>query len=94
MEIAKRKAFIINFIYFAIILALAVAALKYVLPMTMPFVMGFVIAYFLQRPRNFLADKLGVSRKTISLKIKSLKEKGILQRIGSDTKGYWKIYNE
>ena len=41
-----------------------------------------------------LAQKLGVSRKTISLKIKSLKEKGILQRIGSDTKGYWKIYNE
>ena len=67
MEIAKRKAFIINFIYFAIILALAVAALKYVLPMTMPFVMGFVIAYFLQRPRNFLADKLGVSRKVVAI---------------------------
>ena len=31
METAKRKAFIINFIYFAIILALAVAALKYLL---------------------------------------------------------------
>ena len=41
-----------------------------------------------------LVQKLGVSRKTISLKIKSLKEKGILQRIGSDTKGYWKVYNE
>ena len=41
-----------------------------------------------------LAKKLGVSRKTVSLKIKSLKGKGILQRIGSDTKGYWKINNE
>ena len=67
MEIAKRKAFIINFIYFAIILALAVAALKYVLPMTMPFVMGFVIAYFLQKPRNFLARKLGISRKAVAI---------------------------
>lgn len=38
-----------------------------------------------------LADKLGVSRKTISLRIKQLKEKGILQRIGSDTKGHWQI---
>ena len=38
-----------------------------------------------------LANKLGVSRKTISSRIKSLKNKGVLQRIGSDTKGYWKI---
>lgn len=38
-----------------------------------------------------LADKLGVSRKTVSLRIKQLKEKGILQRIGSDTKGHWQI---
>lgn len=30
-----------------------------------------------------LADKLGVSRKTVSLRIKQLKEKGILQRVGS-----------
>lgn len=38
-----------------------------------------------------LAEKLGVSRKTISTRIRSLKQKGIIQRIGSDTKGYWKI---
>ena len=40
---------------------------------------------------SVLADKLGVSRKTVSLRIKQLKEKGILQRIGSDTKGHWQI---
>ena len=67
METAKRKAFIINFIYFAIILALAVAALKYLLPMAMPFVMGFVIAYLLQGPRNFLAGKLGISKKVVAI---------------------------
>ena len=38
-----------------------------------------------------LAEKLGVSRKTISERIRSLKEKGIIQRIGSDSKGYWKV---
>ena len=38
-----------------------------------------------------LAEKLGVSRKTISSRIKSLKNKGVLQRVGSDTKGYWQI---
>ena len=41
-----------------------------------------------------LANKLGVSRKTISSRIKSLKDKGIIQRIGSDTKGHWQINNE
>ena len=38
-----------------------------------------------------LAEKLGVSRKTVSAGIRSLKEKGIIQRIGSDSKGYWKV---
>ena len=38
-----------------------------------------------------LAEKPGVSCKTISARIQSLKQKGILQRVGSDTKGYWKI---
>ena len=40
-----------------------------------------------------LAEKLGLSRKTISSRIKSLKDKGVLQRVGSDTKGHWQIKN-
>lgn len=39
-----------------------------------------------------LADSLSVSRKTISKYIRSLKEKGIIERIGSDRKGYWKFH--
>ncbi|MDD2216057.1 MAG: Lrp/AsnC family transcriptional regulator [Eubacteriales bacterium] len=38
-----------------------------------------------------LAKNLNVSRKTVSVRIKSLKEKGIIQRIGSAKKGYWEI---
>ncbi len=38
-----------------------------------------------------LAGKLGISRKSVSSRIKSLKEKGIIRRIGSDTKGSWEI---
>ena len=38
-----------------------------------------------------MAEKLGVSRKTVSDRIKSLKEKGVIIRVGSDTKGYWNI---
>lgn len=38
-----------------------------------------------------LSEKLNISRKTVSVRIKSLKEKGIIRRIGSDIKGYWEI---
>ncbi len=38
-----------------------------------------------------LSEKLSISRKTVSVRIKSLKEKGLIKRIGSDTKGYWEI---
>ena len=38
-----------------------------------------------------MADKLDVSRKTVSQKIKSLKNKGIILRVGSAKKGFWKL---
>ena len=38
-----------------------------------------------------LSEKLSISRKTVSVRIKFLKEKGLIKRIGSDTKGYWEI---
>ena len=40
---------------------------------------------------SVLAEKLSLSRKTIALWLKKLKEKNIIERIGSDRKGYWKI---
>lgn len=38
-----------------------------------------------------LAKLLSLSRKTVSVRLKSLKEKGMIERIGSSRKGYWKI---
>jgi len=38
-----------------------------------------------------LAEKTQLSQKTIYVRIKALKENGILKRVGSDTKGYWNI---
>ena len=43
---------------------------------------------------TLVAQKLDISRKTVSKRIKSLKEKGVIQRIGSEKKGYWKIHSE
>ena len=38
-----------------------------------------------------LAKRLNVSRKTIAARLKMLKESGLIERIGSDRKGYWKL---
>ena len=38
-----------------------------------------------------LADMLSVTRKTISTHIKIMKKNNVIERIGSDRKGYWKI---
>lgn len=38
-----------------------------------------------------IAENLNVSRKTVSERIKSLKDKGLIQREGTNLNGYWKI---
>ncbi len=38
-----------------------------------------------------LAERLSVSRKTVAARLKKLKEDGLIERIGSDRKGYWKL---
>ncbi len=53
-----------------------------------------IIKFLLKNPAyttTELAKMLKVSRKTISKRIGVLKEKGIIERVGSDRKGYWKI---
>lgn len=40
-----------------------------------------------------ISEKLSISRKTVSQKLKGMKERGLIKRIGSDRKGYWKINN-
>ena len=39
-----------------------------------------------------LAERLGVSRKTVAARLKKLKEEGLIERVGSDRKGYWKLH--
>ena len=37
-----------------------------------------------------IAEKVKVSRKTVGKYLRTLKDKGIIERVGSDRKGYWK----
>ena len=38
-----------------------------------------------------LSELMGISRKSVAGYLKNLKEKRIIERIGSSRKGYWKI---
>ena len=41
-----------------------------------------------------IADKLGVSRVSVTKYLNALKEKRLIERVGSDRKGYWKVKTE
>lgn len=38
-----------------------------------------------------LSKRMKIGRNTVAARIRVLKDKGIIERVGSDTKGYWKI---
>lgn len=67
MEIERKRKFIINFMYFGIILLLIWVILKWGLPLVMPFVIAFVIAWLLQRPIRFLSGKLRIHKKVFAI---------------------------
>lgn len=59
----KRKKFIINFLYFAIITAAVFLVLQFALTLLFPFVAALFIAYILRRPIRFLSRKTTLPRK-------------------------------
>ncbi len=69
MNLHKRFSFIVNVLYFGIIILLAYLLIKYALPLVTPFALGFVIAYLLHGPALFLSNRLHISYKLISLLI-------------------------
>lgn len=67
METEKRRKFLINFAYFAVMLLLGFCVLRYMIPMTMPFVIGFLIAYCLRGPINVVSRKLHLSQNVTAI---------------------------
>lgn len=63
----KRKKFIINFLYFAIIIAAVFFALQFALSLLFPFVAALFIAYILKHPINFIARKTKMPRKLAAI---------------------------
>ena len=67
MSTEKKKKFIVDVAYLALVLALGYLALKYALPLLMPFVLAFLIAYVLRRPIRFLSRALHVPKGLVAV---------------------------
>lgn len=63
MSMSGKKHFIINIIYWALILALVYVAFKYVIRLAMPFVLAVIISAALRPAAVFIARRTGMSVK-------------------------------
>ncbi len=62
METEKRRAFIIHFLYLAIVLAIAIYLCRYALPALLPFVVALLVALLLKPVIRFLHEKCHVHK--------------------------------
>lgn len=63
----KKKHFIINVVYYAIIAVAVIVACKYILPVLTPFIAAFLIAALIQIPANKIGRGNKVRKKTTSV---------------------------
>ena len=63
----KRKRFLINFAFFALIFVLSVALVRYALPALFPFFVAFIVTLILRPVVRFLHDKLKLNTRTVSV---------------------------
>ena len=63
LKLEKRRKFIIDFLYFAIVIGVGFCILKYAMPVVAPFLTALFLAYVLRKPIRFLAQKLHLPRK-------------------------------
>ncbi len=67
MEYEKRKKFIVNFLYVALIALIIYFIVKYGLGLITPFIFAFIIAYLLNKPSRFVSSKLKLPYKLVSI---------------------------
>ncbi len=56
-DVEKRRKFIINIVYFGIVIALCFFFFKYAMGTLFPLISAFIIAALLQKPKNFILKK-------------------------------------
>lgn len=66
MEQQSRKNFLINTLYFVTISAIIFIVCKFLLSYLMPFVIGGAVAFLVQKPAGFIAEKTGIKHSVVS----------------------------
>lgn len=61
----KKQEFIINILYYGIILVFVYFGLKFLLPILLPFLIAFVIVWFLKQAADYAAGRFSCPRKPI-----------------------------
>lgn len=63
-DVEKKRSAIINIVYYGLLVAIAVLALRYALGLFMPIIIAFVLAALLQKPKRFLVEKTVLKKGT------------------------------
>lgn len=64
---AKRKRFLINFAFFALIFAMTVALVRYALPALFPFVVAYIVTVILLPLVRLINSKLKINKRIVSV---------------------------
>ena len=67
MKLEKRKQFIVNFLYFAIILGVVVLLTRYALGVLMPFIVALLVSLLLKPAVAFFNEKLKLPRSIVGI---------------------------
>ncbi|MEA5047736.1 MAG: sporulation integral membrane protein YtvI [Eubacteriales bacterium] len=62
MKLEKRRSFIINFLYFAIILGIIILLTRYALGAIAPFLIAFAVSFLLKPAVHYFCEKLRIPR--------------------------------
>ena len=63
----KRKRFLINFAFFALIFAISIVIIRFALPALFPFVVALIVTLILRPVVRFMHDKLKMNTRIISV---------------------------
>lgn len=72
MEQERRKSFIINVVYFGIVIIGVLIISRFLLKYLMPFIIGGIIAYLVQKPSNKISEKIKVKTSLIAAVLAAL----------------------
>jgi sporulation integral membrane protein YtvI len=69
MNLEKQKAFLIHFLFIALLIGLGYIGIKYFMPLLMPFIIGLIVAAFLRKMIDAISKYTHIKRSFVSIVI-------------------------